>query len=255
MALVSLTYTDSGDSFYLDDNNIVRVYSQNSQTKVQYINVELGVLKTVTVDETVLVIGGSSSLLIPLTETASGATFYLNSDMISLITLTASGSLIEFDYNGQKLQVQVDETNISVLDPISSYLEVSVSSAQIKAMGSTPVELLPAVSGYYYDYEGVIEYTHGTAAYVLAATDSIVVGNNNTYSGTYIQENLITNTANAVVFFRDSLAGDVFTPGTTSVYETPIGEAVQLFTWNAADPTTGDGTMKIKIWYKLRKFG
>lgn len=125
MGLVSLTYTDSGDSFYLDENNIIRVYSQNSETKVQYIDVELGVVKTVTVDETVSVVGGSSNLLIALTETASGSTFYLNSGMISLVTPNASGSLVRFDYNGQQLQIQVNESDVQSIVPTTLVSQVT----------------------------------------------------------------------------------------------------------------------------------
>lgn len=115
MALVALT--NGNTEFYLDENNIIRVYSKNSETKVQYIDVELGVVKIVTVVESVSVVGGSSNLLIALTETASGSTFYLNSGMISLVTTNASGSLVRFDYNGQQLQIQVDESDVSVLTP------------------------------------------------------------------------------------------------------------------------------------------
>ena len=114
MALINLTYSASGDAFYLDDENIIRVYSLNSETKVQYADVEAGIVRTAVVDESVATVGGSSNLLIALTETASGATFYLNSNKISSVLTEGTGSLIYFDVLGKKSQVVVDEAKSAV---------------------------------------------------------------------------------------------------------------------------------------------
>jgi len=112
MALIELT-TDV-DAFYLDDENIIRVYSLNSETKIQYADVESGVVKTTTAIESVSTIGDGSNILIALTETASGATFYLNSNKISSVLTEGTGSLIYFDVLGKKFQVIVDETKVEV---------------------------------------------------------------------------------------------------------------------------------------------
>jgi hypothetical protein len=114
MSLISLTYTASGDAFYLDDENIIRVYSLSSETRVEYADVEAGISRTVVVDESVSTVGGSSNILIALTETASGATFYLNSNKISSVLTEGTGSLIYFDVLGKKSQVVVDEAKSAV---------------------------------------------------------------------------------------------------------------------------------------------
>lgn len=145
--------------------------------------------------------------------------------------------------------------------PSPLYAEIAVpigvaATSGILGMGSVPVDLLPAPgANKYYKYHGVIEYTHDTTAYVLAANDAIVVGSYSNYSGTYIQENLIANPNSAVAFFSGGNASDEFTAGTDSAYETILNDPLQMFTWNAADPTTGNGTMLVKIWYEIKTMG
>lgn len=131
MALLSLT--KDGTGFYLDENNIIQVYSLSSQTKVQYADVDAGIVKNISVDESVATIGVSSNLLIALTETESGATFYLNSEKISSVLTEGTGSLIYFDALGKKMEVIVDETKAAVeaLFPVTSTTNVKTYKALI----------------------------------------------------------------------------------------------------------------------------
>lgn len=151
-----------------------------------------------------------------------------------------------------------------------TYTEVVVpegvaATSGILGMGTVPVDLLPAPgANKYYEYKGVIEYTYNGTPYVLTGEDeAIVVGNYNLYAGSYIQNDLLEITASSVAFFSsDAFANDEFTsePVTTNTasgasYPFPLNEAIQMFTWNGTDPTTGNGTILVKIWYKVKTFG
>jgi hypothetical protein len=139
----------------------------------------------------------------------------------------------------------------------SDYTEtiVDISSAQILAMGDTPVELLAApTAGTYYEYYGFLEYSHNTTAYTF--NDQIVIGNSSTYGGCYCHSSLITNSANRVFQFDSTPEGQEPQGVSLNVaYPIPTGEAVKIFTYNGNNPTLGDGTLRVKIYHKTITFG
>ena len=127
---------------------------------------------------------------------------------------------------------------------------VNITSAQILAMGATPVGLLPAPGvGMYYDIERVIlEYTHVTTAYTLA--DFIAIyGNQTTYG--LIYDSLISTAESMVYTFSPIGASD----NTGAGYAEKLNKSVVLSTVTGADPTDGDGTLKAIITYTVRTFG
>ncbi len=139
----------------------------------------------------------------------------------------------------------------------SGYTEtiVNISSAQILAMGDTPIELLAApTAGTYYEYYGFLEYSHNTTAYTF--NDQIVIGNSSTYGGCYCHSSLITNSANRVFQFDSTPEGQEPQGVSLNVaYPIPTGEAVKIFTYNGNNPTLGDGTLRVKIYHKTITFG
>lgn len=205
---------------------------------------------------------------INFTTTNSGVTYSVsgitdNNTFTTGGTYVASASTITFEDNqGGGYAV----TGINEMQ----YLEVDVpvgvaATSGILGLGSVPIELLPAGgANTYYEYKGVIEYSGGTTGYVYTGNGSaIVVGNYNTFAGTYIQNNIIEQTQNLIANFssygtaNDEFVGEPLPSNTESVssYPLALNESVQMFTWDGVDPTTGDGTIKVKIWYTLRTFG
>jgi hypothetical protein len=141
-----------------------------------------------------------------------------------------------------------------IANPYPAYTEtvVDITAAQILAMGTTPIELLPAAgANKYYDVEKIIlEYTNNTTAYSLV-DDFLRV----TYStlGYSIDKQVITAGMDTICI-------------TDSTYSISVGNqlfsqallpnaSIELTTDNGTDPTLGDGTLRVKIYHKTVTFG
>jgi len=155
--------------------------------------------------------------------------------------------------------VSVNNLGIDINGNVVSdgYIEVNITSAQILTLGSTPVSILSAPgANKYYEYYGEAEYTHVSTAYTFA-NDLLGVLGENTYSGGLMHPGLINSAQNKVSQFTSSGPVD----GTTIVAEyygsfaKELNEGVVLTTLNGTEPTLGDGTILVKIWYKVRTFG
>lgn len=138
------------------------------------------------------------------------------------------------------------------------YLEVALTDVQIKTLG-TPIDLIAAQGvGTYFEYFGSIEFTHGTIPYAWSGgADGIVVGNFNSYGGNYFADDLIGSSENRVVWFSSDGFGqeDAFSANVSTAYSVPLNEALKIFTYNNSNPINGDGTILIKVWYKVKTFG
>ena len=137
-----------------------------------------------------------------------------------------------------------------------SYKEVSVSAVNWLAIGTTPKELLAtAGAGNYWDYYYVIEYTDGATAYTTAEA-YLFVGDLTSYAGTVHDTSSSIKTKDDFILSGSSTAhisgvvsGDSFT------YARRPNLNVVLTTYGAGDPTLGDGTAIVKVWYKLKTMG
>ena len=131
---------------------------------------------------------------------------------------------------------------------------VNISSAQILAMGSSPIELLPAAgAGKYYDIEKIIlEYTHVTTGYTgsyFIIKDSDGYLNHGLY-------NFTQESANTVVVINDIIEYWSIGASPTDFHRGYfILNKSLLLTHNATDPTGGDGTLRVKIYHKTITFG
>jgi hypothetical protein len=134
---------------------------------------------------------------------------------------------------------------------------VNISSAQILAMGTTPIELLPAAgANKYYDWYAIIEMTPGTTKYTCA--DDILVGDSSSYFGQILFRTLIDDAdLNPSVIQISSKSGQNEIQGGAYVvsYKTMLNRPVEMLTYNATNPTLGDGTMRVKVYYKTITFG
>ena len=123
------------------------------------------------------------------------------------------------------------------------YTEVTVSSAEILTLSSTPIELLPAPGvGNYYDIKLILEYTFNTTPYVSGIGDVIITDGTN-----IIYDMFSLNSIGAdIVYMTQSMNG----PG----YLVFPNNSIYLEQQNV-DPTSGDGEMLLKIWYSIRSLG
>jgi hypothetical protein len=138
----------------------------------------------------------------------------------------------------------------------SAYTEtiVNISSAKILAMGSSPIELLPAAGvGNYYEGYALFEYNYGTSGYTSAP---IYI----TWNNAYMVVPTIDSISNDFIFQVDTKAmfSDLFDDSGTK-YSMIIGqelnEGMTISTWDGSNPTIGDGTLLVKIYHKTIKFG
>jgi hypothetical protein len=93
MSLLSLT--SGGVSFLVDENDIVRVYSVNSETKVEYFKANAGTIDVINVSESLSTIDAASDVLIELTK--DGIEFLLNSTNIRQVLTEGNGSKIIYE--------------------------------------------------------------------------------------------------------------------------------------------------------------
>jgi hypothetical protein len=131
---------------------------------------------------------------------------------------------------------------------------VNISSAQILAMGTTPIELLPAAgANKYYDIEKVIlEYTHVTTAY--SSPDLVIKSNGSLWGFVYSQFVLLAGSESTVTFVNKPMDYNS-TDFITTPYNFPLNTDLTIGTYDNSNPTLGDGTLRAIITYTLRTFG
>ncbi len=118
------------------------------------------------------------------------------------------------------------------------YTAVTVSSAQILTLNSSPVVVLPSLgTSQYYDFKMYFEYDFGTTGYTGLTQVRLVDDSFNQISPTINCQ----TTNNVVAIWNNNY--------TTSLFNTNV------ILYNASDPTNGDGNIKLKIYYNLVNFG
>jgi hypothetical protein len=137
-----------------------------------------------------------------------------------------------------------------------SDLEMDISASQILSMGTNPIEILPAPGiGKYYIYHGIFEFTFNSSQYIFGGTEGSPYIYDSKYGGT-VMSSLVGGLQNSITPFSN------YTPNQTNAAELTatvtsqaINSAIYLSTWNAGNPTLGDGTLKLKLKYKICDFG
>ena len=144
------------------------------------------------------------------------------------------------------------ETVLGTPDEIL-YTEVVISSAEILTIASVGKELLPAPgAGLYYDISKIIlEFTPGSSAYVYTQ-ELDIVSSGLVYKR--IDGDLLTG--GGTIAIANNIGEETVNSGSyANLYPTVDNESVILAGNTITDPTTGDGTMLVKIWYTVRTFG
>lgn len=157
----------------------------------------------------------------------------------TFISLYDTKSEAAYKYDFKELLNDVDGL-------LFDYKEVDVSSTEILSCGSTPVVLLPATgaTNKYYDFKIYVEYTAGTDAYSMGSPFAIQQGTTNKMPFGLLG----FATQNAIAIVQYSFA-------TLTAYYFYPNQDLVLTTLSGADPTLGNGTLKLKIYYKIKTFG
>lgn len=132
---------------------------------------------------------------------------------------------------------------------------VDISSVQILTLGSVPVELLPAPgeNKYYNIDKIVLEFTYGTVPYSDPDNPLRIAGNG---LDVYVDKEVILAEQNVVSVSKDVLLK--LQSGVDGyVYRKVIktNESISIFINGGVDVADGDGTLRVKIYYKVLTFG
>lgn len=123
-------------------------------------------------------------------------------------------------------------------------LKVSISSAEILAIGTTPVVLVPAIANKILSpINAIIKYNYSTAAYATSTDLQLEVASSYSFA---IISNLINQTINKTAI---SIGGN-----TTMNSAITANKAIQLTTSGGADPTAGSGTLTVYLTYAIIDF-
>ena len=121
------------------------------------------------------------------------------------------------------------------------YTAITVSSSEILTIGTIPKSLLPTPgANKYYDIKAYIEYDYGTSAYT---TSNIFLKlSTNTIGSAFIINGETQDKIQTVL--SESQGGGIY-----------LNSDLNLTNQSGIDPTGGDGTIKIKIYYNIVDFG
>lgn len=138
----------------------------------------------------------------------------------------------------------------------SEYTEIVVelTSAQILTLG-TPIEILsaPGANKYYIIDRMQLEYTFNSVAYVFPASQTFY------FDGcfdAYVTRTILTGATTSVCVLRANLRNTITVgSGSGSVQvitnRDVLNSNLVIGTPNGDNPTNGDGTLRIKIYYKI----
>lgn len=158
-------------------------------------------------------------------------------DIVLSGSFTLTGS---FNWNGSSTPAS--------LYPGYTYQETDVTSTEILNIGTSPISILPTLTGNkYYDAITSIEYTFGTAAYTcsLFPTNKILLDISSSGTGYSSLLNITSDTSSFQVIFNKTPLASV----------TCFNDGLILTSQGPESYTTGDGTIKVKVWYKIINFG
>jgi len=159
-----------------------------------------------------------------ITEFSNGTNELVISDSATIFLDSTAGGVWQIFYNNEwKTKV------------------VEISSAEILAMGTTPIELLPAPgAGKYYDIDRMIlKYTYNGNGYNIGEDLGIGDGNNNIK---IIPEFWLADTVSQIV-----IVSDISYPSLENTART-------LKTLYGSDPASGNGTIQAIIKYRTLTF-
>ena len=107
---VQLVQAITGTVFSIGENDIINVVEEGTGSKVTF-NDEGARVRIIEVDEAAVSVKALTKVLIPVTDTSSGLTEFINSGRIIVIDSKGSGSVIKYNDEGARTaQLEVDES-------------------------------------------------------------------------------------------------------------------------------------------------
>jgi len=166
----------------------------------------------------------------------------------SLVNVISSSSLADSSSFATSASFATTAATASYLENDYIYTEVTASSAEILALNTTPVELLgsPGANSYY-DWKIIMELTHNGADYSTAGLPRIQSGGD----AIMVPMSAFTTRENCATMLSSD--GTVNNSGTAPAGGIKLNQPITLDT--ATTITSGNGTMLVKIWYKIKTFG
>lgn len=153
----------------------------------------------------------------------------------------------------------VKDLNEQVSDSFSKlslqYKEIELSSLTILSDLSLGAVLMdaPAPNQYYDFYKLILEYNFGTTPYII--TDYIIVGNY------FLSTNFLASPTSTAVIIQNPWQSLIWDGAENANVDygggipSLLGLGLNIGTYNATNPTGGDGTILVKVWYKIRTIG
>lgn len=160
--------------------------------------------------------------------------------LTTLIHIVTTGDTSQ-SQSGSSYKAQLNQV-APVIGGYQYYSAVTVTSAQTLTLNSSPVSILPSISGNkYYDMKVYSEYNYGTTAYTTSSALTLIG-----VSGTTLLDliNINSLTGNSVTVSTNSNTSGVGT----------LNTGVRLFQ-PSSNPTGGNGSLKLKVYYNIVSFG
>jgi len=167
--------------------------------------------------------------------------------------VTSSNEYIKFDANTSTLQGSSGTNNTWTLPNATgtvaltknqgydNFIEVSISSAEILSLSTTPKDVLPVLTGSdYYDYKVIFEYTYGTTPYSNGGGGYFFIVDN------FGRELTTMENLDALTY---SFASNYPAFGAEQNQPARVRPATGLSCSMAFATTLGDGTVNLKVYY------
>jgi len=150
--------------------------------------------------------------------------------------------------NALKVVVTPDgEVNVNALpEDVLQQAERTLTSAEVLALFTTPIEVVaaPGAGKYIELVSAVLAYDYGTTAYTIGSATNLAFKYTNGAGTT------VSGTA-AVTGFLDQTADEArVVPAVTASFE-PTANAALMLTLAGANVTLGNGTVKVKVLYRI----
>jgi hypothetical protein len=156
----------------------------------------------------------------------------------------------------------MDDITTTVLEYVPqgpTEVTIPIESADILTLGTSPIELLeaPGEGSYYIIERVVVEYNYKTAPYALPTSSTLSLTG---CFSSFIDKKLITSTVDGLCIISGNLSNTITVgsgSGSVKVISTtnPPNLGLYLETTDNDDPTTGEGTLNVKITFRVAAFG
>lgn len=191
----------------------------------------------------------------------SNGAIYVNTNTIASPTWSQLGSIAAltsghiFVGNGSNVGTDValsgDATlantgALTVAPALIQHVQIALTAAQIKAMKTTPVQVLaaPGAGKAIAVHNSSVSMTYGTTQFAAGGVVSLV--DHGTHNAVHNATGIAAATFNAAASFCYQLGGLSANGGTSR----PINTAIDIEA-ATADFTTGDSTAKVDLWYSV----